>query len=377
MRRSWWLGLVGVGVGTLVLMGISPAEADGAARSSVRSDGSGTWQPTTSMHQARAYALSVPLRAGRVLVIGGSSTPQTAEVYRVASQRWVRTGALVASSDEACAVRLADGRVLVAGGISMSRRPHALASAQLYDPKTRTWSATSSMNVARERPACVRLLDGRVLVAGGWRRPEATAQRSAELFDPSTGRWALTDPLLVRHGPASAVLLRGGDVLLAGGFGDQADPQSDAERYVVSTGTWRSAGNLSEPRFAPMFVLPGGRVIAIGGWGTRASARVDLYRPTRNDWVRGQPLPGPRADARLSASAGLPLVLGGYDRNRVRASVFQYQRDGGWVSRAALPRRIGGFTAVLLPDGRTLIAGGQTARPDPPPVRFAALFTPG
>jgi hypothetical protein len=70
-------------------------------------------------------------------------------------------------------------------------------------------------------------------------------------------------------------------------------------------------------------------------------------------------------------------VMGGYDRHGVRTTVFGYQADGQWRAAASLPRRIGEFVTVLLPDGRTLIAGGQTARPDPPPVRYAAIFTPG
>jgi hypothetical protein len=373
MRRSWWFGLVGVGVGTLVLLGISPAAASGGARSEA---GSGAWHAIAPMHQARTHALAVRLSGGRVLVIGGASSPRTAEVYRPDARRWTRTGALAAASYEACAVRLADGRVLVAGGAAMSGRLRALATAQLYDPRAKTWSATSRMNVAREQPTCLRLRDGRVLVAGGL-TANGRAQRSAELYDPASGRWTQTGSLLVRHGASSAVLLRNGDVLLAGGLGSRGVPQADAERYLVGTGVWQSAGQLSQPRWAPLFRLPGGRVMAIGGWATRPSARVDVFRSSAGGWASATPLPGPRADAGISAMSGLPLVLGGFDRKGVRASVFQYQADGSWHSVAALPRRIVEFVTVLLRDGRTLIAGGQTARPDPPPVRYAAIFTPG
>jgi hypothetical protein len=376
MRRGTWVGLVGVGVGTLVLMAVSPPAAGNGAIGGEQVGGAGTWQATTPMHAARAGAVAVQLGGGRVLVIGGGLSPRSAEVYRSSDARWIRTGPLPAGSYDACAVRLTDGRVLVAGGVTMSGRSRALATASLYDPATRTWSATSRMSVGRERPTCVRLRDGRVLAVGGWTRQALVARRSAELYDPATGRWSPTGSLLVRHGPSSAVLLRGGDVLLAGGWGSRGKPQADSERYVVRTGEWQTAGQLGHPRWAPLFRLPGGRVLAIGGWSKLPSATVDAFVPSRGTWAAVAPLPGPRADAGVSAMNGYPLVLGGYDRHGLRTSLFWYQPGGVWKTLTPLPRRVAEFVTALLPGGRTLIAGGQTARPDPPPVRYAAVYTP-
>ena len=64
------------------------------------------------------------------------------------------------------ATRLADGRVLVTGGIR--RGEAALASAEIYDPRTSDFSATGEMTSPRVGHTATLLRDGRVLIAGGW-----------------------------------------------------------------------------------------------------------------------------------------------------------------------------------------------------------------
>jgi Kelch motif len=60
---------------------------------------------------------------------------------------------------------LPNGKVLVAGGSDFNFNP--LASAELYDPASGTWTATGSLNTARFLQTATLLPNGKVLVAAG------------------------------------------------------------------------------------------------------------------------------------------------------------------------------------------------------------------
>ena len=125
--------------------------------------------------------------------------------------------------DGAPATLLLDGTVLMAGG------GIAGDSAELYVPAgvtppaglpagpaptdsrlTGAWIATGSMNTPRFGHTAVRLLDGRVLVAGGSNEAEEH-MTSAELYDPKSGTWSATADMLkphYRYGFPATLLLR-------------------------------------------------------------------------------------------------------------------------------------------------------------------------
>ncbi len=118
------------------------------------------------------------------------------------------------------ATLLKDGRVLVAGGMSDWRT----AAAVLYDPRTGTFTATGSMNDARDAHAAVLLADGRVLILGGdgWTCSGtycyfSGSLSSAELYDPATGTFSRAGYMNVGRTEPTATLLQNGDVLVTGG----------------------------------------------------------------------------------------------------------------------------------------------------------------
>jgi N-acetylneuraminic acid mutarotase len=152
------------------------------------------WTPTGSMTMPRADPEGIRLKDGRVLVTGGFTVifPQTrtntAEIYDPATGQWTLTGGAMSDPkvDHAIAL-LEDGRVLVAGGVKTLETP--VASADLYDPRTDTWTPVPSMSRARYGISAVTLKHGRVLVVGGLNVDPDTfptnALASAEIFVPA------------------------------------------------------------------------------------------------------------------------------------------------------------------------------------------------
>ncbi|MGQ0703925.1 MAG: Kelch repeat-containing protein [Gemmatimonadales bacterium] len=137
---------------------------------------------------------------------------------------------------------LRDGRALVVGGLS--NWSTAESSAEIYDPGTGVWTPTGPMKWAREAHTATALLNGTVLVAGGWapaqdchdylrlissasafgtQCPTGPALRSAEIYDIATGTWSETGTLAGGHTDHAAVRLTSGKVLVIGGAGD-SDP---------------------------------------------------------------------------------------------------------------------------------------------------------
>jgi len=103
----------------------------------------------------------------------------------------------------------------------------------LYSPDTGLFTATGLMVSPRVGPAAL-LPDGRVLFTGGSGLIiDATGLgrlRTAELFDPATGKFTATSPMITARIGHTATLLQDGRVLIAGGMEGLA-PLTFAELY--------------------------------------------------------------------------------------------------------------------------------------------------
>lgn len=117
----------------------------------------------------------------------------------------------------AAAVALLDGRIMVAGGydgLATERySPRAMSTAQIFDPATNRWYAAAPMNSARARHALVALGDGRIAAIGGMDNgPLATV----EIYDPNTNVWSYAQPLAQPRYDHTAVA-RGTEIIVLGG----------------------------------------------------------------------------------------------------------------------------------------------------------------
>lgn len=206
----------------------------------------GTFTSAGSMTTARVGCTATLLNDGTVLLAGGldsSGIPlSSAEIYDpTAGTFTATTGAMSSPRAFHTATLLTSGtlsgQVLIAGGIANNtdgspNQGATLDTADLYDPMTKTFTATlNTMTDFRAFHTATLLSDGTVLLAGGDNVGNAgtvfSATASAEIFDPTTDEFtaigSLGEPLMMH----SATLLPDSTVLIAGGF--------DAEQGVFTS----------------------------------------------------------------------------------------------------------------------------------------------
>lgn len=347
----------------------------------------GSWTLTGSMAGARFEHGTALLQSGKVLVTGGrnnnalwdpSVVLASSELFDPSTGTWTPTGNLNSKRfwfDNI--VSLNTGKVLIAGGMDTVNH---IAPAELYDPSSGTWSYTGSLNTPRHNATLTKLNDGRVLIAGGSNYPPGDKLASAEIYDPNTGSWSYTGNMNEAREDQKAVKLQDGRVLVLGGATPTASASSSAEIYDPIPGTWSDAGMMSVGRqLASATLLLNGKVLVAGGSNSFSLdyASAEVYDPIVNTWtsIHSMNMPHINHTATLMPD-GRVLVAGGGVQNGalVGSSEIYDPATDTWTLDASLQTTRGGQQAVLLSDSRVLIAGGSDSQGSA--LASSELYTP-
>src|SRR5262245_18157380 len=135
----------------------------------------GTFMPTGNMTTPRIFHTATLLLNGKVLIAGGTFPTRpgvsvglaSAEVFDPETGTFTATGNMITGRLGHSSTLLHDGRVLIVGGTSDSDFSDRLATAEIYDPDTETFSSTGSMVTAQAGHTATLLNNGKVLIAGG------------------------------------------------------------------------------------------------------------------------------------------------------------------------------------------------------------------
>lgn len=326
---------------------------------------------TGSLANARQAHTATLLPNGKVLVAGGFAPRSSddgvnalasAELYDPATGIWKATGSLLVARYHHTATLLADGRVLVAGG-SNGQYPggNSLATAELYDPASGTWTAAVGLIVGRYNHTATLLSGGKVLVAGGSDADGIAGLPTAvELYDPTLGTWTATGSIGTARTLHTATLLQNGKVLVSGGLTTIA--LASAELYDPASGTWSITGSSGVARFAhAATLLPNGKVLVAGGTDNNSLfASAELYDPANENWMATHGFNFARDyHTETLLPNGMVLGAGGYGIGGAIASAELYNLVlGTWTATGNLLANRYQHTSTLLTDGRVLVAGG-------------------
>lgn len=238
-----------------------------------------------------------------------------------------------------------------------------------YDPIADTWEVLPSLNEPRWYPTLVRLPDERLLACGGGQPPDASRTDTCELWDPATREWTLTGSLEQPTEYSPSAVLDSGEVLTT-----WAPPQL----FSPATGLWRAAGAMVQPdRGFPdhsdhsLVLLTDGNALAVGVRASAGSAMVERYAPGDDAWRLGASPEVNRSrpevvylpDGRVLAAGGKydgddPAITTNDFRQVALADLYDPELDR-WRSVAPmrLAREYHALT-LLVPDGRVLTSSG-------------------
>ncbi|MCA9288160.1 MAG: DUF1929 domain-containing protein [Phycisphaerales bacterium] len=281
---------------------------------------------------------------------------------------------------------LTDARALFVGGQPDSNPGsfmNAVRFVKTYTPSTNSWVRHSDLlnPTGRWYPGMVRLADGSVMAMGGGTAPSAARTATCERLNLATMTWSWTGSMLNPSEFTPSALLYTGEALIT---------WSPPQLYDPATGQWRATGNFVQPtRGWPdhsdhsLIVLADGRAVAVGinrAGGPAYTVMSEFYNPATGTWslgtspalLREKPEVVPLPDGRVLVAAGdTELTNPGvpHVRGVVKWTDLYDPVTGSWRRMAdMLQFREYHAVTLLVPDGRVLTTGGTVIDFQNPPT---------
>lgn len=335
----------------------------------------GTFTATANNSTVSRYssAKAITLPSGKVVVFGSSDYTNVTDVFDPNTNSFTRVGNMNRGRHRFGAALLSNGKVLAIGGMySSGATYYSIATVEIFDPVTETWSYTGSLNVARENPVVVVLNNGKVLVTGGMMRATGTTYlASAEIYDPDTGTFTYVNSMPQARGSATGALMSNGNVFVAGGYNSSNGQMKSAVIYNPTLNTWTSISSqmnsLHSEGGAVTLLLQDGRMLIAGGWSPSLGVwTIDIYNPTTNSFVAAANLPqfshGRGGITGHVRSDGVVVFFGGSSGDGAMAdTAVLYDPTSNTMATEGNVMRWSRYNhaSTVLNDGRILIIGGD------------------
>ena len=223
------------------------------------------------------------------------------------------------------------------------------------------FTPTADLPAATAAHTATVLNNSNILVTGGYgklfgRLP--VASNLIRIYDHKKMTWRIAQGQLIygRIGH-SAIRLANGKVIIAGGIGQDKNPVAALELFDPASEQSTLIGKISSPCLQPCLnLLPGGDSVMITG-NTR---RPEIIKKTESGYTvrptKGICSAKHTNHAAVTLNNGSIILLGGRTKMIER---FDPRTELFSASKARLPQLIDDQAAILLFNGKILLAGGQ------------------
>ncbi len=256
------------------------------------------------------------------------------------------------------ATRLLDGRLLVTGGFNGSDE---INTAEIYDPGTDSWSSEMHMITARDAHTATRLDDGRVLVIGGY---NGAYLNSTEIYDPANHTWTPKAPMSVARAFHTATLLDDGSgrVLVTGGTNTVV--LNSAQLYDPVHDIWSTTPTTMNVarKWHTATLLSDHRVLVAGGHnGSVYLSSIQIFNPANGTWSTTSlhaMLNARGAHTATRMPNGNVLVTGGISPSTLNTAEIYAPGADAWTATGVMNADRAFHQATQLNDGKVLVTGG-------------------
>ncbi|MBS0474306.1 MAG: hypothetical protein JSR28_04035 [Proteobacteria bacterium] len=258
---------------------------------------------------AHVDGAAAQLRDGRILILGSCTRDKglNTEIYDPKADTFQRIAQM--SSERMfhpLAIRMLDGRILAAGG---SRDVgEDVLDLEAYDPAQNRWSTLGRLPDGTRVSDMANLPDGRILFS-----TEEGGPMGLLAFDPVTKRFqAIGHPTMVVNGSAKLTDLGNGRVLVTHlDYGERDATHSNAYLFDAATSRVIALPSMAQARQNhEATLLTDGRVLITGGTDHEPSA--ELFDPDKRVFVPTGPMLNPRSlHTATRMNDGRVLIVGG------------------------------------------------------------------
>ncbi|MBK8923739.1 MAG: DUF1929 domain-containing protein [Saprospirales bacterium] len=284
-----------------------------------------------------------------------------------------------------------NNKVIMAGGTDQEIYGPGTRKIKQFDLAAQTWQSLPLMLDYRWYPSMTQLADGRLLIVGGGGLNNPVRVKTSELYDPIAGTTEWADTVAIGMEQSPILTLYSGKVLMTFRPPQLFDPVTEQ---------WDLAADFVQGNRMPngdhvdheLVHLPEGDVIAIGfkPFPTGSGGKlVERYDPVANAWsLRAHFAPlRSRSETVLTPDRRILVLAGAKEDPSDPSPVNQWgymdltdQYDpyaDTWRRLAPMPRkREYHALAILVPDGRIIVVGGEGAPGNEPPLSIIDAYEP-